>query len=450
MQCPTDHSLTEALMARIAAPVDAASRVRASLHVLDWVVCARAACGDPARQPLAQLYNASAQAGLSLFGPDRPGEAELMLDGVLGSLLEMDDVHRAAVLHPGPVVVPAALLAARQGPVSAEALLDAIVVGYEVMIRIGRGMGRSHYQFWHPTSTLGAFGAAAAVGRLRGLDQASMVWALGNAGTRSGGLWQLRHEPVPSKALHTALAARDGWLAAMLAERGFAGPRHILDGPQGLLAATATDADPDHMLADAEDWLIHEVSFKPWPACRHAHPAIDALLALGQLPPPEHVQRIEVETYQAAVDFCDRIEPTTPAQARFSIQHALAAAMLYGRPCLAQYQPDCIDDARVAAFRSRIKVGSCAELDSAFPNHYGARLRLYLADGSVKEARIIDAWGDPENPLQTEDLVAKCADLLGHAGLAPATIDELVTMTLGLAEDVPLQDWMAAMARIVA
>ena len=448
MPSPSDHSLSEELLATTRRAIVGADRQRAVLHLLDWMACARGACGEPARQAMAGVYRQQSTNGLALLGHVQPAEAELMMDAMLGSLLEMDDVHRAAVLHPGPVVVPAALLAARQVGADSSALLDAIVVGYEVMIRIGRGMGRQHYTFWHPTATLGPFGAAAAVARLLGLDEQQTSWALGNAGTRTGGLWQLRHEPVPSKSLHTALAARDGWLAAMLAGKGFSGPRYLLEGPQGLLNATARDADPEQMLAVASGWLIHEVSFKPWPACRHAHPAIDALLALGELPRPEAIDRIEVETYQAALDFCDRTHPQTPAEARFSIQHALAAAVIRGRPSLAQYQSACIADPGIAALRSRIALRVDAEFDQAFPAHYGAGVVLRTRDGTVRQARINDAWGDPENPLQSSDLVAKSVDLLTQAGIEPNDVQTMIRQTLALGDGASLADWRSEMAGI--
>ncbi len=450
MTGPRDHSLTYALLAELASEMDVATRHRAALHLLDWLACARAACAEPARHAMAYLYDYPADRGLALFRPKQPREDHLMLDGALGSMLEMDDVHRAAVLHPGPVVMPAVLLAARQQGATPSDLLDAIVFGYEVMIRIGRGMGQGHYAYWHPTATIGPFGAAAAVGKLLDLSAEQMVWALGNAGTRTGGLWQLRHEPVPSKALHTALAARDGWLAAMLAERGFAGPRYILEGPQGLLAAAAGDADPDRMLGKSDHWLINEVSFKPWPACRHAHPAIDALMALQNIPAPEAIERIEIGTYQAAIDFCDKATPATPADARFSIQHALAAAVLHGRPCLAQYQPACITDAKVAALRARIQLHCSAAFNQAFPAHYGAELRLVLRNGQTLQTRIDDAWGDPENPIASDDLEKKCEDLFGHGGLDQAAIRRIIDQTLQLVDAESLDPWWQTMAECAA
>jgi 2-methylcitrate dehydratase PrpD len=125
-------------------------------------------------------------------------------NGGLGNVLEMDDVDKRAVLHPGPVVVPAALAAAQDRGASGEAFLDAIVRGYEAVIRIGRAVGPGHYRYWHNTGTCGPFGSAAAAASLYGLSQEQTAWALGLAGTQASGLWQTRHEAASGRPLGSA------------------------------------------------------------------------------------------------------------------------------------------------------------------------------------------------------------------------------------------------------
>jgi len=156
--------------------------------------------------------------------------------------------------------------------------LDAIVIGYEATIRIGRAVGTGHYAFWHNTATCGPFGAAAAACHL--LEGSDLRSALGLAGTQAAGLWQTRHEPDSmAKQLHAGHAAHAGVLAAILSKQGFQGPRSILEGEQGFFAAMCPGADPEDVLVNPDsEWLLHETSLKPYPACRHAHPAIDAAL----------------------------------------------------------------------------------------------------------------------------------------------------------------------------
>lgn len=422
---------------------DAHARARATRHLLDWLACVAAVSHLSARRAFLDSSNTATQCGLALADGNCPTPMAIVADGAAGSMLEMDDVHREALLHPGPVVMPAALGAARAVGASPQQLLEGIVVGYEVMIRIGRSMGAGHYRFWHPSSTCGAFGAAAAAGRILELEKHQFVSALGNAGTRTGGLWQMRHEQVPSKAVHTALAAQSGWLAADLAARGFAGPSTMLEGEQGLLAATAPDAQPARMLEPSDDWLVHEVSFKPWPACRHAHPAIDALLALDSLPAADDVDAIEVATFQAAIDFCDNPEPATPLEARFSVQHALAAILVHGRPALEHYEDAAIADSRVARLRPRITLIADERFSARFPGHYGAHIALTVPSDRVLEAAVDDAWGDPERPLDDDDLAGKARDLMSAGGWRDNSIERIIDSTLSLDQEADLPGWLS-------
>ncbi|MEO6800719.1 MAG: MmgE/PrpD family protein, partial [Rhodanobacter sp.] len=275
-------SLTERLAVQLQRPVDAAARQRAAALVVDWLGCALGALRYPLAAQLTALVETLPAGEATALAAGRHDPAStLLVNAALGNVLEMDDVHRGAILHPGPVVIPLAVAACEACEAGATQLLDAVVRGYETTIRIGRALGVGHYRYWHPTSTAGAFGAAAAAVSVFGLDAEATADALGTAGSRTGGLWQMRHEAVPTKSIHNAEAARSGWLAAQLAAAGVTGPRYILEGPQGLFAATAPDAQPERVIAADSDWLIHSTSLKPWPACRHAHPAIDALLDLA-------------------------------------------------------------------------------------------------------------------------------------------------------------------------
>jgi 2-methylcitrate dehydratase PrpD len=350
----------------------------------------------------------------------------------------MDDVHRAAILHPGPVVVPAALAMAGALKAPATALLDAILRGYEAEIRIGRAMGPAHYRQFHPTSTCGPFGAAAAAGSLLGLDRAALVAALGNAGTQAGGVWQCRIEPVMTKQLHTARAAVMGLEAAMLAAEGLTGPRAILEGPLGVFAGLAPDAVPGRVLAEPDaPWLAHETSFKPWPACRHCHAAIDAALALrGQGGAP--ITEILVHAYADAIGFCDRPVPRTTNEAKFSLQHAVAVALLDGPPSLAAFDPPALARVDVAALRQRVRLIADPGFTAAYPGRFGAAVTMIRADGSVQRIDVPDALGDPENPLPLAALVAKAHALMASAGVDEARRQAVIAATLGLAEGGPL------------
>ncbi|QOW22016.1 MmgE/PrpD family protein [Novilysobacter avium] len=447
-------SLTEALATHLLRPVDASAHQRAAALVADWLGCALGGLRSPLAAQLAALVATLPGGEATALGAGRRDPASaLLINAALGNVLEMDDVHRGAILHAGPVVIPVALAAAESADATPQQFLDAVVRGYEATIRIGRALGRGHYRYWHPTSTAGAFGAATAAASILGLDADALADALGTAGSRTGGLWQMRHEPVPTKSIHNAEAARSGLLAAQLAAAGLRGPRRILEGEQGLFAATAPDAQPDLVLADAPDWLIHSTSLKPWPACRHAHPAIDAmrdaLRQAGGLPVEAFVS-IHVTTYAEALRFCDRPEPTTELEAKFSLQHAVAAIACLGRPELAHYLPATIEDPVVAAMRERVIVSEDEAASARFPDHYGASVTVALADGRRLHAARVDAWGDPECPMPEAAIASKALALAEWGGVSKQAATRVFDAVRELPTALSLQPLQAALAGLDA
>ena len=393
-------SLTQRLAERLALPVDVATRARARLHLLDWLGCV---AGGRQSADGKRLANAAG----------------------LGNLLEMDDVHRAALLHPGPVVWGAV---GGDGATLGDQL-DAAVRGYEAMIAVGATFDAHHYAMYHPTATAGVFGAAAAVCSLDGIDVAGTVNALGNAGSLAGGLWQMRNEATLTKQFHVMRAVDTGTQAARWAD--LAGPRFILEGPQGLWAATCAGPGFERFVLDAARWRIGEVSFKPWAACRHAHPAIDAALGLREARALA-AGPIYVETYADALTFCDRAAPGTTAAAKFSIQHAVAVVAVRGVPDLADFEADAIADPALVAARARVKVEQSAEFTARYPAHFGARVSC--GDTTVER---IDTLGDPERPLDRAGVEAKARRLMAWGGMRAVAIDAAVALALDAPDTTP-------------
>jgi 2-methylcitrate dehydratase PrpD len=387
----TEHSRLETIAQRLTKPIAVADRRRARLHLLDWLGC------------VAGARSAAVVRAIKRTEPDAAMRAAWA-----GNVLEMDDVHRTALLHPGPVVWPTALVAALAAGADMDVLLDAGVRGYEAAIAIGSTFDAHHYAHHHNTATAGGFGAAAAAASVAGLSKEGIADALGHAGSVAGGLWSMRHEPNGTKQFHIAHCVRTGLAAAAAAEAGVRGVRRVLEGPQGLYAASC------HSPADlvlGQVWRMREVSFKPWAACRHAHPAIDAALALRDR--SDATGPALVETYGDAVTFCDRADPTSVLEAKFSIQHAVAVALLRGPPRLEDFNEDAILDPVIAARRKTITVRAVPEFDAVFPAHFGAAVTI--SDIRVSFA---DAYGDPERPMDEAALIAKASALMAST-IAP-------------------------------
>lgn len=406
----TTLSLSEQLAQHLMRTVDDATRANARLHLLDWMGC------------VAGARHSATSGALRGCKTDAVTSAAF-----LGNVLEMDDVHRAALLHPGPVVWPAAL---GRGALSLDEALSAAVRGYEAMIAVGATFDGLHYAHFHPTATAGVFGAAACVASLAGADATTMANALALAGSVSGGVWQTRHTANFGKQWHVAHAVETGRSAASFAIGGVTGPLDVLEGAQGLYAATCGTARPMRL---KDRWQIADVSFKPWGACRHAHPAIDAALALrlrGTLVLP-----VTVDTFADALAFCDRAHPTTPAQAKFSLQHAVAVVAVRGVPTLADFEPDAI--AALVTARAQVAVREDPAITARYPDHFGATVRA----GGDTEA-LVDTLGDPERPMSRDAVVAKARALFAWGGLTEAQSDLGVALALHGETVAAVRDWL--------
>lgn len=390
-------TLLEQLAHHLQRPVNADVRTRARLHLLDWLACVAGARGAAVTDILRRT--------------DLPTSRHSWW---LGGLLEMDDVHRTALLHPGPVIWGPALDAASDMEAPLSAVLDGAAQGYEAMIAVGLTFDALHYSHYHNTATAGPFGSAAGTGHVYGLEIQALVGALGNAGSTTGGLWQMRHEGGMTKQWHICSAARQGYFAAYMAKAGLTGTASILEGPQGLYAATCRAPKP---MTFPDQWRIFEVSFKPWAACRHAHPAIDCALELRaarKLSAPFHV-----ETYADAITFCDRPDPVTEVDAKFSLQHAVAVIADGRNATPADFTPEAI--AALAPLRAQVTVAEDPAITARYPAHFGAR---------VNGLELVDTHGDPERPVGEADIIAKMHMLAEWGGLPPEEADRAVELAL--------------------
>lgn len=447
---PTAESsgLTQGLIDLLQRPVDAKDRARVALHLVDWLGCAAAGATTPPGEALSRFLPELAPGPCrTVMGGALSVRDAVLADGSVGNVLEMDDFHRAAIVHPGPVVVPVAWALGQHLNATTGQVLDAIVRGFEAMIRIGRCVGPTHYRFFHNTATCGVFGAAAAAGSLLRLDTRMLADALGNAGTQASGLWQCRLEDTMSKQLHNGRAAQSGLLAAQLAGCGFTGAHQILEGPLGFFKAMCPDGEPERLLESPDaGWLIHETSFKPWPACRHTHATIDCALALrDQVGEPARIRSIEVASYRDAVQVCDRLTPVTPVQAKFSLQHASAVVLTRGRPTLADFDLPGADTAELAALRAKVQLIEDPALTQAYPARFGAWMRVVLDDGQVLEHRFADALGDPERPLDRQALIDKAQTLLVYAGRDAARAQRMILTCLDARDNDPWRELCQAL-----
>lgn len=363
------------------------------------------------------------------------GEATLMLgrraavrtaaliNGTASHTVEFDDIFAPAIYHPGSPTIAAALAVGQARGVSGEALLRAVIAGYEVSTRIGAALGRAHYKYWHNTGTIGPFGAAAAAGSLARLDGRQQAHALATAATLAAGLQQAFRGDSLSKPLHAGHAADAGVLAALSAEHGLLGAPAILDAPRGM--GEAMSNSPDWTAATADLGRVYNtrrITVKNHGCCGHAFSAIDGALAL-QIErgfAVSDIVSIEVGGYSATVEVTGNYLHGTPSAAKFCLPFLVASALVHGSIRLDAYTPARLEDAAVTALLKRISVTLDPEIDKLFPRQRAAKVRITLRGGEVLEHLQPHRIGDPDLPLSDSQLNAKFNELavpvIGEAG----------------------------------
>jgi 2-methylcitrate dehydratase PrpD len=384
----------------------------ARLVLLDTLGCALA---GSATDEVSRIRRAMLSAGGP--GPARAwgtGESlslpfAALVNGAAVHAREMDDFGGCA--HSGSVVIPAALGAAALRRASGRELLTAIVIGYDIAKRAMDG-GGGYLAFkkvgWHSTSTCGGFGAAAAVGRIMGLDAQALQWALGYAGSNAGGTWAFIPDGAMSKRVHPGLAAQSGVIAAHLAAEGVTAPRAIFETEWGGYYNTYVPgkATPGEAVAGlGSDFRIRLVGFKPYAACRGIHSSVDAILAMRREDGlrADDVTKVVVRGSKIHCVQLAKQAVQTTLDAQMSLPYGIAVALLTGGAMLDQYSTDAIRRPEILAFARKVEVvHDPAVADGAEPF-----VDVHRRDGRVLTRRVMVARGDCTNPFSEEDIYAK-------------------------------------------
>ncbi len=433
-----------------AADIPAPVMRRAEDLFLDWFASALAGKGARPVESLARFWVSQGPSeGPSEILIQRRGSSPLVAAAInagASHFAEQDDVHNGSVFHPAAVVFPPALAVAQALGRSGRELLVAAVAGYEVGIRVGEFLGRSHYKIFHTTGTAGTVAAAAATGRLLGLAPEPMLHAFGSAGTQAAGLWEFLRDAADSKQLHCAHAAASGLASAYLAADGFTGAAHILEGPQGLAAGMSNDADRAKLTHGlGARWATAETSFKFHAACRHTHPAADALLQVMH----EHhlaesdIAGVTARVHQGAIDVLGPVtDPQTVHQAKFSMGTVLAIAALHGHAGLAEFDAD-YRVARVRAFCAKVRMQLDPEVDAAYPVRWIGKVEVLTTDGRVLAGRVDEPKGDPGNTLSRPELEAKAMRLAAYrGGASEAEMQQVIRRIWALENAATVTRWL--------
>jgi 2-methylcitrate dehydratase PrpD len=351
-------------------------------------------------------------------------------NGITSHVFDFDDTHLRTVIHPSPPIAPALLALSEHMPISGERFVHAFVLGVDVACRIGNAVCPAHYNIgWHSTSTAGVFGAAAAVGKILGLNESQMCWALGLAGTQASGLRENLN--TMAKFLHPGHAARDGMTSAFLAQSNFTASERILEAPRGFCHVLSQERNFDEITGDlGKRFEILINTYKPYPCGVVLHPAIDGCLQLLK----EHsisyadVAHVSLSVNFLVLEVTGKKHPKIGVDGKFSIYHCVAVALIDGQVTEKQFTEQRVNDSTVVDLSDHVTatVDSSVAADEVY-------IEFTLKDGRKFHKHVEHALGSLKCPLSDRQLEDKFQDLA--AGYMPKPqVENLVSTCWRLGE----------------
>ena len=383
----------------------------------------------------------------------RVGAASAVLaNATLAHGLDFDDTREDAIVHTSCVAVTTALAVGEAVAAPGRKVMEALIAAVEVMCRVGLAVpGALHARHFHPTSITSSFAAAAAAGRLYGLDESRLVHAFGICGSQSAGIIEYLADGSWTKRLHPGWGAHAGVTAALLARAGFTGPETVLEGPHGLYSAFAGGHDAGRLDALLDSlgtmWELAELTLKPYPCGSIAQPYMDCAMRLR-----EHVRRGDITAIRCRTaagpvprlwePLVGKHAPPNGYAAKFSLPYLLATILVRGRAGLAEFTDEAVRDAEVLGLARRVTYELDASID--YPRQFVGDVELTLADGRVLRERQDRPRGGPDAPLTPAEVEAK---FRGNAGLVlpPVQADAAVRAVAGLATGASLAELLASL-----
>ena len=366
-----------------------------------------------------------------------PGAA--MINGTLAHSLDFDDTHASGSIHSSAPIVPAALAAAEMVGADGKTLIAAIVAGYEVQIRLSLALNPTeHYQRgYHPSATCGVFGAAAAAGRIFGMDAAGIESALGIAECQSSGSMRFLADGAWTKRFQVGYAGHNGLVAACLAREGFVGPTGSIEGKDGFLQSYAPNPDNARAAANLGTvWETMNIGVKPYPSCRYSHAAMGAIATArteNQITVKE-VQAVEVglpHTGWRIIGENDEFKraPTGAVDGQFSMPFCGAVVLRQGTMGWDDYAKH-LNDNETMALAAKFSTVTDPWAEAEYPANMSGIVRIKTERGTFEE-KVVVPKGEPTNFMTAGEARSKFDDLVSPY-LKPEQRDALSDALLSL------------------
>lgn len=377
-----------------------------------------------------------------------------LCNGTFGHGFELDDINAGTATHPGGEICSASIAMAEEEGVDGKRLIEAVVVGYEIMVRCIRPFAKHHLaKGFHPTATGGTFGATAACCKILGLDADGIENALGIAGTFTSGIKQFTHYGSMSKRLHGGKGGYDGTTIARLAARGFTGPGEIFEGKTGFNRVFCDAGYPsDFSLLTADlgvegKYAIEDITVKPAPACGVLHSVLEDLEEIAQssdyVQDFDQIERIVVRSHANMVNQHMEKHPKTVMQGQYScpftIGYAMEGVAADPKPYL---NDDIINDPNILRWGEKVEVELTDQYESAFPARFGAGVDVYMKSGAVISADCPTPKGSGERQF-TYDEVEKKYRTLTNDLLSPELQDSVANKVRNLEQLTNVRDLYA-------
>ena len=376
------------------------------------------------------------KASLLIGTSDRVAAANAVIaNGTLAHGLDYDDTLEEAIVHTGCCAGITALAAGEEVGATGAAVLEAAIVGTEVLCKVGLvAPGKFHARGFHPTAICSTFGAAAAAGKLYGLNVNQWVDAFGLCGSQSSGIIEYLADGTWTKRIHPGWSAHGGVIATLLAKEGFRGPAKVLEGTHGFFSAFGgkNDYDFEKILELGQRWEIPRLTFKSYPCGSISHPYMDCALRIKQKhsPHPDQIMEVICRTAEGPVHrlwepLANKQKPVSSYGAKFSLPYSIAVMLIRGRAGLEEFSESAIRDHELLALAAKVRYEIDPTID--YPRHFEGHVQLKMKDGSVFTEDQLHPRGGYEDPLPPEEIEAKF-HANARLALAEHDVEEIIRL----------------------
>ena len=365
----------------------------------------------------------------------------VLANGTLAHGLDYDDTLEEAIVHTGCCAGMTALAVGEEVGADGRSVLEAAVAGTEVMCKIGIvAPGKFHARGFHPTALCSTFGAAAAAGKLYGLELSQWTDAFGLCGSQSSGIIEYLADGTWTKRMHPGWAAHGGVIATLLAREGFRGPGKVFEGTHGFFQSFGGPAEYrfEKLLELGKIWETPRLTFKSYPCGSISHPYMDCALKLKQkyAAAPEQIVEVVCRTAQGPVPrlwepLADKQRPASSYGAKFSLPYCIAVMLIRGRAGLEEFTDNAIRDPSVLALAKKVRYELDPSID--YPRHFSGHVQMRLLDGRILEENQPHPRGGLEDPLPPEEIESKFR-ANAQLRLPPARVDQIMAAVNGLEE----------------